>query len=104
MKNDDYIKRSDAINALNVTAMLRNLDSVEDGPAHMYKRAAERIIAGVPAADVEPVRHGRWIWDDEGFHCSECWIHAYGDTCEVLSGNYHYCPNCGAKMEEEKEP
>lgn len=59
MKNDDYIKRSDAINALNVTAMLRNLDSVEDGPAHMYKRAAERIIAGVPAADVEPKR--KWI-------------------------------------------
>lgn len=59
MLTDDYIKRSDAINALTVSALLRNLDSVEDGTAHRYRRAAERIIAGVPAADVEPVR--RWI-------------------------------------------
>lgn len=55
MPNYDYIQRSDAINALSVSALLRNLDSVEDGTAHRYRRAAERIIAGVPAADVVPV-------------------------------------------------
>lgn len=59
MANDDYILRYGAIDALTVSALLRNMDSVEDGPAHRYKRAAERIIAGVPAADVEPKR--RWI-------------------------------------------
>lgn len=59
MANDDYILRDGAIDALTVSALLRNLDSVENGTAHRYRRAAERIIAGVPAADVEPKR--RWI-------------------------------------------
>lgn len=58
------------------------------------------LVNTIPAADVAPVRHGRWIWDDEGYHCSECFYHAYGETGEVLSGHWHYCPNCGAKMEE----
>ena len=51
------------------------------------------------AADVRPVTRGEWIWDDEGYHCSECFYHAYGETGEVLSGHWHYCPNCGAKMD-----
>lgn len=59
MANDDYILRDGAIDALTVSALLRNLDSVENGTAHRYRRAAERIIAGVPAADVESKR--RWI-------------------------------------------
>lgn len=54
----------------------------------------------IPAADVRPVVRGRWIWDDEGYHCSECWHHAYGNTGEILSGDYHYCPSCGADMRE----
>ena len=54
----------------------------------------------IPAADVAPVRHGRWIrkieHDDElkrkYFVCSEC-----GQT-KML--NFHnYCPSCGAKMD-----
>lgn len=54
----------------------------------------------VPTADVAEVKRGRWLWDDEGYHCSECLYHAYGETGEVLSGHWHYCPNCGAKMDE----
>ena len=90
MPTDDYIKRSDVLNTIH---------SVPPGnwSRARYMDAVERV----PAADVEPVRNGSWIWDDEGFHCSECWFHAYGDTGEVLSGHYHYCPNCGAKMEAE---
>ena len=52
-------------------------------------------------SELVPVRHGRWIWDDEGFHCSECWHHAYGNTGEVMSGEYKYCPFCGAVMEQD---
>ena len=43
---------------------------------------------------------GKWIWDDEGYHCSECFFHAYGNTLECIDGTYKYCPNCGARMEE----
>ena len=57
----------------------------------------EEIIdafCGIPAADVAPVRHGRWIEDDDGYgqHCSECGMDYYVEK-------YRYCPNCGAKME-----
>ena len=107
MPNNDYILRSDALDALTVSALLRNLDSVEDGPAHMYKRAAERIIAVVPAADVEPVRHGHYIGTEfNGYadgnpvyyewKCSEC-----DCVFEDDEPKYRYCPNCGAKMDAE---
>ena len=51
------------------------------------------------ATDVVERKQGKWIWDDEGYHCSECFYHAYGNTAEIYSGQYNYCPNCGAKME-----
>lgn len=69
-----------------------------------------REVSDAPAADVAPVRHGRWVeadWiepDDRGFElirtpkaawrCSEC------HNCfkkELLWKN-NYCPNCGARM------
>lgn len=69
----------------------------------------------IPAADVAPVRRGRWISDGAGkrfgtvvrldkdgcpvdtCHCSECgeWLTA-SDEYPVIG---RYCPNCGAKME-----
>lgn len=58
------------------------------------------VIDGVPAADVEPVRHGRWI--DNGIPesvlsgCSIC-----GYSCGAYT--FNYCPNCGAKMDLEDE-
>lgn len=73
------------------------------------------VIAGVPAADVEPVRHGRW----EGYsHSRYCGIDADGEPvyrdgvvyycsnpkCRrktVIKENY--CPNCGAKMDLEDD-
>lgn len=41
-------------------------------------------------ADVEPVRHGHWVVDEDGnVKCSECGYHGVGDN---------YCERCGAKM------
>ena len=56
-------------------------------------------FASAPVADVEPVRHGRWIWGDTMGHswmkCSECLVSQSGQTlC------FTYCPNCGANMDE----
>ena len=54
-----------------------------------------KLIDEIPAADVAPVVHGRWIMHDDEFgltcECSACHIETMGD------GNY--CPNCGAKMD-----
>lgn len=68
--------------------------------------AAMKKVSGVPAADVAPVRHGRWVEyeneSDMGYHyCSECKHQAFnydeGDcNVEILSD---YCPHCGARMD-----
>lgn len=51
----------------------------------------------LPVVKPEPVRHGEWIPDDYGFfHCSECQFEH--DDSEYVTP---YCPNCGAKMEDE---
>lgn len=62
----------------------------------------QEVIDGIPAADVEPVRHGRWerCFEDwrqqiEGDKCSVCGFEYYGTGIR----RFHYCPNCGAKME-----
>lgn len=58
------------------------------------------VIAWMPLPDPYiPVKHGEWIWDDEGYHCSECWYHPNGSTLECMDGTFKYCPNCGAKMD-----
>lgn len=57
---------------------------------------------GDNAADVAPVRHGRWI-DTEFYgphhmmivQCSACQKESEGSLTDA------YCPNCGAKMDEE---
>ena len=49
----------------------------------------------LPAADVAPVRHGRWIAShDEFCACSICKSPVY-----VGWNQTKYCPNCGAKMD-----
>ena len=40
---------------------------------------------------------GDWIWDDEGYHCPECWYHAYDNSLEVLT-HWKFCPVCGARL------
>ena len=46
----------------------------------------------LPAADVAPVRHGRWIEHDDGvFTCSECG--------NAESNESYFCRYCGAKMD-----
>lgn len=48
---------------------------------------------------------GRWEWNNEDeffYSCSNCGHKAYGNTAEIVSGLYNYCPNCGAKMEVEE--
>lgn len=55
-----------------------------------------------PAADVAPVRHGRWNVVEglrlDNAICSNCGRHfqAYYEA-------YSFCPNCGAKMDGEAE-
>ena len=46
------------------------------------------------APTVDPVKHGRWEDCSNGWMCSLCKHDARKD--------YPYCPNCGARMDEEE--
>lgn len=66
------------------------------------------VIRGVPAADVVPVVHGRWIrphWKNSNYccDCSECSGEAmHRDYQWDKNGIYPICPNCGARMDGDK--
>lgn len=49
------------------------------------------IAANLSAADVDPVKHGRWIEDGIDCVCSFC-------KCREGASNTRYCPECGARM------
>ena len=86
---DEYISREAALTAL------------QDSDLFNTTERQLRAIRELPAADVAPVVHGRWV--DNGIPdsilsgCSVC-----GFTCG--SSSFFYCPICGAKMDESDEP
>ena len=65
-------------------------------------------ILDIPAADVEPVKHGHWkkskgyerptengFVHDDRYVCDCC---GWGCCCETKL-DFNFCPNCGAKMD-----
>lgn len=56
-------------------------------------------VKAIPAADVVPVRHGRWVELEGGdSKCSLCGC--YHHTWEAHG---YYCQHCGAKMDGEQD-
>lgn len=59
--------------------------------------AVRKFVNNRPAVDAEPVRHSKWVCRTPGvFSCGACLGLALGNrpTC--------YCPDCGARMDGEK--
>lgn len=107
---DEYIKKNalyEKIAQLEELARNRYLDTPSLYHPMYMTQLKERtffkqIITYFPTADVEPVRHGRWIEKQEkdtfagylySYECSECG--------RVKQRKEPYCPNCGAKMDLE---
>lgn len=92
----DYINRERA--RFEAERYFKNMDEI--------KEDLDMLFCMLPAENVAPVRHGRWIeytkviipepynkWE-QAWKCSECGFY------DGFVG-YNYCPNCGAKMELE---
>ena len=79
-------------------------DWLENGE-NEYVYDTNAVLASIdaqPTVDAVEVVHGRWeqCFEDwrqqiEGDKCSACGFEHYG--CGIK--HYHYCPNCGAKMD-----
>ena len=69
------------------------------------------IIEDIPAADVQPVKHGKWESSQRTIetgtvYCSNCAIEYYISDLQTVgdcNGIVHYCPNCGARMDDDSE-
>ena len=84
-----YIERESAIKSLLNDCL---------GQVSYSREDAADCIRYMDAADVAPVRHGKWLpttkWWQGGSawkQCSECG--------RLYCGTPNYCPNCGAKMD-----
>lgn len=60
----------------------------------------DSIVDSQPTVDAEPVRHGQWI-DRNGAIVAPFWERYECSECGARSDNSNYCPNCGARMDEE---
>lgn len=63
-----------------------------------YELRDERIRYHALSMGIEALKElksGKWIHDDFGWHCSECWA----KYPEEITDELNYCPNCGARMD-----
>ena len=88
----EYIEREDLLE------LYRMDDPVLNENGHVPLPVIRQNIMDIPAADVAPVRHGRWETSSDrpdSLICSVCkcgfdmWKH----------DPHNYYPNCGAKMD-----
>ena len=64
--------------------------------------AVYELIRDAPAADVAPVRHGRWIDAYPDIEPNPMFMYGICSECgfkQGISKYLSYCPNCGAKMD-----
>ena len=113
---DEYIKREE----LYEKAYWHGEHPTVDNPFPDGVDAIDiKDVDAIPAADVAPVRHGRW----EDGRCSNCKEEAVSTSFDEPIYDYdweenlryshtethteyhltNYCPNCGAKMDLEEE-
>lgn len=95
----EYIKRDYAVDAV--------LDVYCDTPdIDLSCEKFEAAIRKIQAADVAPVRHGRWIepsrlyYGAKQYECSLCCSDTFWKKHSITE-KYPRCPNCGAIMDLE---
>ena len=73
-------------------------------PERLMTEDAIYVLDTLPAADVAPVRPGRWIDKGEYAICMECCGRSgtQYDGIEPTPLMTQFCPNCGAKMDGGK--
>lgn len=72
----------------------KELDKGKPWDGHTSKDV--RRLLSIPAADVAPVRHGKWI----PFHAEFAGDIQYCSVCEIgFAARTSYCPHCGAVMD-----
>lgn len=126
----DYIKREDALELLEMIlefykdSGIQNIKTMVAIAPQEFHLSEDNEIADfnseldgwrndfmkIESADVAPVRHGHWIFNQEDMtlHCSRCdevfrFEETEKDECLDFMEYAKYCLACGAVMDEEVE-
>ena len=93
---DEYIKRETAFNAIIELAGKAPTRSAYEA---VWKSA--RALKKIPAADVAPVVHGRWVSvaGKRDRICSRCLHNEPYKNADDDAEVFEFCPHCGAKMD-----
>lgn len=86
----EYIKRSDAIKAVN-----------GQNAFTMTRGALIDVLNEIPTADVVPVVHGKWEYIPQTLNTLSqlrCPFCGWWSLDPSIDGAYNYCPECGAHM------
>jgi predicted RNA-binding Zn-ribbon protein involved in translation (DUF1610 family) len=81
-----------------------NCERTYDGTCHNCRMTD--TIANFPTADVAEVRHGRWEYiagtanTYSRLRCNCC---GWWTLDPSVNSVYHFCPNCGTRMDKEDE-
>lgn len=87
---DEYIEKGAAITAI-----------MSEPPDAHYPHWYADKIKSIPAADVEPVKHGRIIESIENGKMKRVFSCCGEDFTKLTMWlRPNYCPNCGARMDE----
>lgn len=90
---------------IDADALFENLDGMMavSPTGYIHGDTVADMISDAPTVDAVPVRHGKWIHEVrytidslhsyQQYRCSECGM--------TYITNTKYCPNCGARMDEE---
>ena len=97
----EYISRESVLDKLAIIYDLARTD--QKAPIS----CAISDIKSIPAADVQTVKHGRWLPSDScitaaygTIHCQIC-SECGADLMEDNDYDYDFCPVCGARMDGE---
>lgn len=111
----EYISREETINAIK---SLESSMPAKDNYAKGYDVALGRVLIAVrevpPAADVQPVKRGKWIENtykyikelDAYFVQAKCTVCGrYSDKIDIYTGymSNECCSHCGARMGQESD-
>lgn len=94
----DYIDRQAAIDAVG-----------DVHPLDYNSRAIVERLKNLPSADVEPVRHGRWLDAEIPIESGGAMLIQVCNLCNTFyplaytGGGHRFCPNCGARMDGEAD-
>lgn len=80
-----------------------NIEPYDDCKIVLHKEDVGIRCRELPTADVASVKHGQWIKYAKYsfgtmYDCSICSTRILDD-----GHSWHYCPNCGAKMDGERK-